>query len=76
MACPAMSDMFGTRPPFQGFGLFRGVVPRTLPWAGLIRPFGADESRTLAALRDALLPRLPSGELRLPAASGSMEARA
>jgi hypothetical protein len=42
----------------------------------LIRPFGADESRTLAALRDALLPRLPSGELRLPAASGSMEARA
>ena len=34
------------------------------------------ESRTLAALRDALLPRLPSGELRLPAASGSMEARA
>jgi len=44
------------------------------------------ESRTLAALRDALLPKLLSGELRLPAqmlrqagvpaASGSMEARA
>jgi type I restriction enzyme S subunit len=34
------------------------------------------ESRTLAALRDALLPKLLSGELRVPAASGSMEARA
>jgi hypothetical protein len=61
-----MSDMFGTRPPFQGFGLLRGVVPRALPWAGLIRPFGAGESRTLAMLRDARLPNLLSGEL-LPA---------
>ncbi|HEX5397494.1 MAG TPA: restriction endonuclease subunit S [Verrucomicrobiae bacterium] len=38
------------------------------------------ESRTLAALRDALLPKLLpkllSGELRVPAAAGSMEARA
>ena len=33
------------------------------------------ESRMLAALRDALLPKLLSGELRVPAASGSMEAR-
>ncbi len=28
----------------------------------------SDESRTLAALRDALLPKLLSGELRVPAA--------
>ena len=34
------------------------------------------ESRTLAALRDALLPKLLSGELRVPAAAGNMEARA
>jgi len=34
------------------------------------------ESRTLAGLRDALLPELLSGGLRVPAASGSMEARA
>ena len=34
------------------------------------------ESRTLAALRDALLPTLLSGELRVPAASGSMKASA
>jgi hypothetical protein len=31
----------------------------------LDRPLGADESRTLAALRDALLPKLLSGELRV-----------
>jgi hypothetical protein len=33
------------------------------------------ESRTLAALRDALLPKLLSGELRVPAAAGNMAAR-
>ena len=33
------------------------------------------ESRTLAALRDALLPKLLSGELRLPAAAKLVEAR-
>jgi hypothetical protein len=70
-----LSDMFGTRPPFQGLGLFQGVIPRALPWAGLFRPFGADESRTLAALHDALLPKL-SGELRLPAAAKLVEANA
>ena len=37
---PSPGHMFGTRPPFQGFGLFRNVVPRALPWAGLVRPFG------------------------------------
>jgi hypothetical protein len=40
---------------------------------GLITPH--HESRTLAALRDALLPKLLSGELRVPAACGSMEPR-
>jgi type I restriction enzyme S subunit len=34
------------------------------------------ESRTLAALRDALLPKLLSGELRVPAAAKPMGARA
>ena len=34
------------------------------------------ESRTLAALRDALLPKLLSGELRVPAAAKLVEARA
>ena len=35
----------------------------------------AAESRTLAALRDALLPKLLSGELRVPAAVQLMEAK-
>jgi hypothetical protein len=39
------------------------------PWADGFSPVGANESRTLAALRDALLPRLLSGELRVPAAA-------
>jgi type I restriction enzyme S subunit len=34
----------------------------------------ADESRTLAALRDALLPRLISGEIRVPEAEDAVEA--
>jgi type I restriction enzyme S subunit len=34
------------------------------------------KSRTLAALRDALLPKLLSGELRVPAAAKLVEARA
>ena len=34
------------------------------------------ESRTLAALRDALLPKLLSGELRVPAATRLVEATA
>jgi hypothetical protein len=58
-----MNGMFGIRPPFQGFELFGGIVPRALPWAGMVRPFGAEESRTLAAL----LPKLLSGELRVAA---------
>lgn len=37
-------------------------------------PFSLDEpSRTLAALRDALLPKLLSGEIELPAAEKTAE---
>ncbi len=28
-------------PPFQGWALFGGVVPRALPWAGMMRPVEA-----------------------------------
>jgi type I restriction enzyme S subunit len=34
----------------------------------------AEQSRTLAALRDALLPKMLSGELRVPAAAQIAEA--
>ena len=46
---------------------FPKVARPSQPWAGGHSPFGADGSRTLAALRDALLPKLLSGELRVPA---------
>ena len=42
------------------------------PWAERRYPVGVKESRTLAALRDALLPKLLSGELRVPAAAGKL----
>jgi hypothetical protein len=40
----------------------------------MIRPFGADESRTLAALHDALPPKLLPGGFRLPAPAKCVEA--
>ena len=60
------------------------VARPSQPWAECRYPVGvktkravpSDESRTLAALRDALLPKLLSGELRVPAAFGSMKASA
>ena len=55
---------------------FPRVARSSQPWAECHYPVGVNESRTLAALRDALLPKLLSGELRVPAAAGSMEARA
>ena len=64
----------GHRSPFQGLGNHRAPIPRALPWAQIGRPFGAD--RTLAALRDTLLPRLLSGELRVPLAEKWVEAHA
>lgn len=70
---PTMKGMFGIRPPFQGLVFFMGRCPRALPWAGLNHPFGVAESRTLVAVRDALLPKLLSGELRVPAAAKLVE---
>ena len=62
-----MNGMYGSRPRFQGFGFVRGIVPRALPWAGLDCPLWVEVPRALAELRDALLPNLLSGELRVPA---------
>lgn len=63
-------------------------VMRVLPPRGVVRHFDAlcaplddqiklneRESRTLSALRDALLPRLISGEIRVRAAERSLEGR-
>ena len=65
-------------------GRFPRVARSSQPWAIRHYPVGVnqcradspDESRTLAALRDALLPKLLSGELRVPAAAQSTEATA
>ncbi len=54
---------------------FPRVARSSQPWAKCHYPVGVNESRpvsnlhesrALAALRDALLPKLPSGELRVP----------
>ena len=55
---------------------FPKVARPSQPWAGGHSPFGADGSRTLAALRGALLPKLLSGELRVPTGVQLEEARA
>ena len=77
----AFSEYKGHWPDFV---IQETVVPPeefTKRFADIVRPLvsriqkNEEESRTLAALRDALLPKLLSGELRVPAASGSMEAR-
>ncbi len=65
-----MSDMYGIRPPFQGWESYWGLVPRALPWADMVRPVGAGESRTLAALQ----PKLLSIEWRVTAADELTEA--
>ena len=61
------SGTCGIKPPLQGLSMLGNLVPRALPWAAMVHPFGVDESRILAALRNALLPKLLSGELRVPA---------
>jgi len=58
-------------PPKQTFEAFEKTVS---PFFGLILS-NIEESRTLAALRDALLPKLLSGELRVPAAVDSKAIR-
>jgi type I restriction enzyme S subunit len=58
------------RPPTDVLDKFEHVV-----WPLIHRIFAnCNESRTLAALRDALLPKLLSGELRVPAGAKLMEA--
>jgi type I restriction enzyme S subunit len=55
-------------PPKESFGrLFQ-------PINDLLEKIDAnrEESRSLAALRDALLPKLLSGELRVPATAGKL----
>ena len=60
------------------------VARASQPWAERHYPVGvnkrrtdwADESRTLAVLRDALLSKLLSGELRVPAAGTLLEVHA
>jgi hypothetical protein len=51
---------------------FPKVARASQPWAGGRCPVGANESRTLAALRDTLLPKLLSGELRVSAVVKTM----
>ena len=85
----AISNMTGTsgrqRVPADCLNNFTIVVPPT-EIAERFGQFARDvfaelkahdaESRTLAALRDALLPKLLSGELRVPAAARLVEAHA
>ena len=61
--------------PIPPIALMKAFLEKGLPLRQRIVA-KVEESRTLAALRDAVLPKLLSGELRVPAASGSMEARA
>ena len=65
-------------------GRFPRVARASQPWAECHYPVGVNEwrvvsnrkeTRTLAALRDALLPKLLSGELRVPANSSKLEAQ-
>jgi hypothetical protein len=68
----AFADGFN---PFR-VAQFSAVIPRVArasqPWAECRYPVGVNESRTLAAL----LPKLLSGELRVPAAAQLVEAAA
>ena len=54
-------------------GRFPRVARASQPWAECHYPVGVKESRTLAALRDALLPKLLSGELRVPTKLDSLD---
>jgi type I restriction enzyme S subunit len=52
--------------------LAEAFAARVQPYFRRIRA-AADESRTLAALRDTLLPKLLTGEMRVPAAEQAIE---
>jgi type I restriction enzyme S subunit len=65
-----LAEMTVVVPPRELISKFDNVVaPMTTKIVANLQ-----ESRTLAALRDALLPKLLSGELRVPAAAKLMEA--
>jgi type I restriction enzyme S subunit len=49
---------------FGGDDVCRAFAEAVQPWFSRVRA-ATDESRTLASLRDALLPKLISGELRV-----------
>jgi hypothetical protein len=70
---------------FPRVARFEPDGPTSQPWAECRYPVGVnerravsheEESRTLAALRDTLLPKLLSGELRVPVADKLVEATA
>jgi hypothetical protein len=68
------ADGFNPFRVVEFWGRFPRVASRTRqPCAECPYPVGVKESRTLAALRDALLPKLLSGELRVPAKLGSLD---
>ncbi len=67
-----VADFLNTIPDGENLAKFdKNVHPLFLKWIANL-----NESRTHAALRDALLPKLLSGELRVPAAAKLVEAQA
>ncbi|MCS7009726.1 MAG: hypothetical protein NZL93_07295, partial [Chthoniobacterales bacterium] len=72
-AIPHRSHPYCFAPSGHGFCLAHD--PRALPWAEVLCPFGADAFRTLAGLRDALLPKLISGEIRVKDAERFLKQR-
>ena len=58
------------------YGRYPRVARSSQPWAESHSPVGANKGRTLATLRDTLLPKLLSGELSVAAAAKRVEARA
>jgi len=65
----ALSHIRIIRPPGKLAEIFGGIVKPLFARAHA----AAEESRTLAALRDTLLPKFISGELRLPGAESLIE---
>lgn len=57
---------------FAGDAVCRAFGQTIKPWFAKLRA-GVDETKTLAALRDTLLPKLISGELRVKNAKGLLE---
>lgn len=68
------NTLAGTRLPVPPVDVMQAFEDRAMPLLERIRA-GLHESRTLAALRDTLLPKLLSGELRVPDAERLAAAR-